>query len=119
MRLTKKQYMGVGYVHAFINDETGEVKYIPCSELDYTRLGEKDGHRLNPILEGFTWHHSEGGTISCDNPDTVLRENEYVDYEDGYFAMFKDEKGRYGQKLSLSEIVNNEVVIEKYVNILR
>lgn len=76
--LTERQYLGIGYLHHFRNDTTGELKFVQCTEQEYLRLGEPGGSKYNPVLAGHTWLCSEGGTALVDTPDGVLGENEYV-----------------------------------------
>ena len=45
-------------------------------------MGEVGGAQYNPVLEGYTWSHSEGGTVKVDTPDTTLGEDEYCIVED-------------------------------------
>tara|TARA_R110000868_G_scaffold86958_1_gene243508 strand:- start:977 stop:1369 length:393 start_codon:yes stop_codon:yes gene_type:complete len=78
IQLTKREYLGDGYVHQFINIATGEVVLIPCTEEDYNALTTK-----SPSLEGHTWQGSTGGTYKVDTPNTVLGLNEYCDLPSG------------------------------------
>lgn len=95
LKLTKKQYLGVGYVHRFQDNITGEIINVPCSKEEYEAMGMVDGHKNNPVKEGYTWLCSWGETIMCDNPDTVLKENEYCDFNGDYFVVLKDDKGNF------------------------
>ena len=76
-QLTERQYLGVGYVHQFTNDETQETVFIPCAELEYTRLGLEGGSQFNPVLEGHTWVSSLGGTHKVNTVDSILGKDEY------------------------------------------
>lgn len=81
MQFKKRSYLGKGYVHTFKNKRTGDIKNVPCTQAEYERLGEKDGKRHNPTLEGYDWIYSAGGTIKVDTPDTVLGEGDYCETE--------------------------------------
>lgn len=77
LKLKKKNYLGVGYIHTFLNNETGEATIVPCTEQEYLNIGS-----VKPTLEGHTWEHSAGGTIKVDNPDSTLGVGEYVEIGD-------------------------------------
>ena len=114
-KLTKKNYLGEGYHHTFQNAATGEVIYIPCTKEEYTRMGEKGGSQYNPTLAGHKWLSSAGGTIKVDNPDGVLRENEYCQVNGYCVVVHKDEGGRLvASKVELKDIVNGEVEESKF-----
>lgn len=81
-KLTKREYLGEGYIHVFFHDKTGERLIIPCTQQEYERMGEVGGAQYNPVLEGYTWSHSEGGTYKVDTPDTILGDDEYCIVED-------------------------------------
>jgi len=92
IKLTKKNYLGRGYVHAFKNDTTGDIKWVPCTKNEYERMGEKDGSKYNPVLEGYSWQCSYGGSVMVDNPDTVLGEDEYVEVDNEVIIKLKDQE---------------------------
>lgn len=79
-KLTKKEYLGEGYVHKFIH-KNGEVKYVPCTKEEYDALALPNP--INPTLKNYTWVCSGGGTIKVDNPDTMLGDDEYCELPDG------------------------------------
>ncbi len=60
IKLVDKAISGYGYYHAFKNDQTGEVMFVKCTNEDYTKLGEVDGDKHNPTLDGYTWSRSFG-----------------------------------------------------------
>lgn len=110
--LTKKQYMGVGYIHTFRNNETKEIVYVPCSEKEYLSMGGVGGEKNNPVLDGYTWMSSSGGTVMVDNPDTVLKEDEYVGVDGKYVAYTKDKNGvLIAVNVPLTDIVNDTIII--------
>lgn len=110
IKLTKKEYLGVGYVHRFQDNITGEIINIPCSKQEYESMGGVDGYKNNPTKDGFTWLCSWGETIMCDNEDTVLKENEYCDIGDKYFVVLKDEKGDFkASKVTKDKIVKDSL----------
>jgi hypothetical protein len=76
-KLTKRNYLGEGYIHVFSNIETGEIVNVPCTKAQYEKLGKKNGARFNPTLEGHEWKGSFGGTDKVDTPDTTLGIDEY------------------------------------------
>jgi len=82
MELTKRTYLGEGYLHRFKNNITGEEIYEECTKEQYEALGVKGGWKNNPVKDGWTWIGSCGGTIKVDTPDTVLGINEYCELPD-------------------------------------
>ncbi len=90
-KLTKRNYLGEGYIHVFSNNETGEIVNVPCTKAQYEKLGKKNGARFNPTLEGHTLIGSLGGTIKVDTPDTMLGFDEYCVVEDKVHILLKDE----------------------------
>lgn len=83
LKLKKKKYLGEGYTHQFKNDLTGEIVFVPTTKEQYESMGIKGGEKNNPTLAGHTWQSSSGGTFKVDNPDTVLKEGEYIEVGDG------------------------------------
>jgi len=76
-QLTQRTYLGVGYVHCFLNESSGEDEFFPCSEAEYLKLGEVGGNAHNPVRAGYTWKYSLGGTDKVDTPNTLLGVDEY------------------------------------------
>ena len=114
MKLTKRNYLGLGYVHQFKNNLTGEIVFVPCTKEEYKRMGEKDGSKYNPTKDGFTWMCSLGETIAVDSPDTMIKENEYCDYKGGHFVVLKNKDGRFsGKSLPLGKITSDEIADKK------
>src|SRR3990167_6290896 len=105
IQLTKKQYLGKGYLHRFRNNLTGELVWVECSQEEYERMGRKGGHQFNPTLLGHTWLFSTGETIKVDNPDTVLGNNEYCEMPDKAMVKFNN---RF-HSTSKDKIVNDKV----------
>lgn len=91
IQLTKRNYLGVGYVHIFKHNKTGAETVVPCTKEEYEALGLPNA--VNPTLDGHTWVHSSGGTIKVDSPTTILGENEYVEYEGKAVVMKRDADG--------------------------
>lgn len=90
VKLKKKQYLGLGYVHKFQNNETGEIIFVPTTQEYYESMSGIGGSKNNPTLDGHTWLCSGGGTIKVDNPDTMLGDNEYVEIGEEVFAVIGD-----------------------------
>lgn len=113
IKLQKKEYKGIGYLHFFKNAITGEEKIIECTKKEYEDLATARPEQ-NPKLEGYVWTHSAGGTIKVDNEDTLLKENEYCDFENGYFVIAKNADGKLvGEKLLKDDIKNDFLSISK------
>lgn len=88
MILTKRNYLGEGYVHKFYNSKTGEYKYIPITADDYHKLSIDTSH--NPTKDGdWEWNCSIGGTLKVDTEDTMLAEGEYTIKDDEYWVRRK------------------------------
>lgn len=110
--LVKKQYLGVGYINQFKNNISNEIISVPITKEEYELLGTNDAS--NPTLEGHTWISAQGGTVKVDNIDTRLQEDEYCEFEGGYYICSKDNKNRLIYKLvQLDDIINDEIDTNK------
>lgn len=107
-KLKKRNYLGEGYIHVFFHDETGERLIVPCTEFEYKRLGEKDGAKFNPVVEGYSWSHSEGGTIKVDTPDTILGDDEYCVVGDKKIVNLKNADWDKKHQILDAEAVNDK-----------
>lgn len=116
--LTKRQYLGVGYIHTFKDNETGKLVNIPCTEEEYKSLQDNQSVENNPKRDGLTWVCSYGGTIKVDTEDTLLGVDEYCDFKDGYFVQATDQSGVLrGGILKKSDVVDNKIEQSKIDNI--
>lgn len=106
IKLTKKNYLGEGYLHRFKNNDTGEEIFEECTKEEYERLGKAGGSQFNPVKAGWTWIGSCGGTVKVDNADSVLKKNEYCELPNGTVALNVN-KGII--TLDKAEIINDEV----------
>jgi hypothetical protein len=109
--LIKRNYLGEGYVHFFVNDETGEEAIVECTQEDYDALALPNA--VNPTLKGHTWLQSHGKTIKVDTPTTILSKGEYCEFDGGAYVVPKD--GKPG-KVELAELVNTFSIAEDYGN---
>lgn len=115
MKLIRKQYIGHnGYIHAFKNLETGEIKYVPTTQKEYEKMSERGGEKYNPVLEGHVWVGAMGGTIQCDNEDTVLKEGEYVETPTEILAIVREGKFKAVKHLP-KDAVENDVLKAEYI----
>lgn len=113
-QLTKRKYLGEGYVHVFKNDKTGAFVNVPCTKEEYEALGLPGGNKNNPTKAGHTWQCSCGGTVKVDTPDSLLGFNEYCDYKDGYFVQAVDSDGKLkGFEVGKEDIVNGAIEQDK------
>lgn len=87
IQLTKRTYLGDGYVHRFKNDTTGEVIYEECTQEEYERLGLPGGSQFNPVKLGHTWTGSMGKTIKVDTSNSLLGVNDYCEMPDGRIVL--------------------------------
>jgi hypothetical protein len=106
-QLTKREYLGEGYIHCFKNDETDEIVFVPCTKEEYERLGLPGGSQYNPTLAGHTWVESYGGTVKVDTPNTMLGFNEYCIVGEKVHTLLSDksweEQYQVVDKLAVSE----------------
>ena len=110
-QLTKRTYLGVGYLHLFQNNTTNEFIYVPCTDAEYASLSGVGGAANNPTLGGHTWRASFGGTIKVDTPDSTLGIDEYCDYEDGYFVNTQNSHGGFfSEKVPLDRVSDNKII---------
>lgn len=109
IKLTKRKYLGFGYVHRFKNDTDGTTVFIPCSQEEYDSLALPNAPQ--PTLAGHTWLDSAGGTIKVDTPTTLLGDNEYcIDGEDAHVVLSSQNETERYVKMKKSDInVNDEV----------
>jgi len=96
--LTKKEYLGEGYIHIFEN-QNGERVNIPCDKEDYDNL-----ETSKPTLEGYTWLSSAGGTVKVDTDDTVLAVGQYTQIADKYVVCESTEFGVMNKEYTLEEL---------------
>jgi hypothetical protein len=117
-KLKKRNYLGLGYIHTFRNDTTGEIVTVPCTEQEYTRLGEKGGEKYNPTLAGHTWDGSAGGTYKVDTPNSILGEDEYCVIGNKKMVTLKDEDGSSKfQTLAVDAIDENDNLDEEKLEV--
>ena len=117
-KLKKRNYLGVGYVHVFINDTTGETLIVPCTEKEYTRMSEKDGQKYNPVREGYRHDHSLGGTFKVDTPSSMLGDDEYCEADGEKIVNLKGaEWNEKHQKLKLDAIDSNDNLDESKLKV--
>lgn len=107
-KLVKREYLGEGYLHLFIHNQTGEEKFVECTEAEYKRMGLKGGSKYNPTLEGYTWKCSVGGTIKVNTPNTILGENEYCIKDGKVVAHLPDSEDRL-QQFDIVDVVEDEL----------
>lgn len=110
IKLTKRKYLGEGYIHSFKNDVTGKMLFVPITKVEYERLGEKGGAKFNPTLEGHTWIESMGGTYKVDTENTILGDGDYTEVNDEFVVNMKDSRGiELTKKVKKDMVVNDEI----------
>lgn len=86
-KLTKREYLGEGYVHEFLNTLTGRKEHDPITKEAYEALGKKDGWMLNPIsTEERQYLCSFGGQPKLDTKDTMGSLNDCYQKDDKWFV---------------------------------
>jgi len=115
IKLTKREYLGEGYVHFFENIETGEVKTTPCTKEEYERMGGADGAQYNPVPEeGWKWTVSCGGTVKVDTPSTLLGDDDYTEIGEKVLLFSKDAKKNVVYKeMEKGEFEAHKIRVEK------
>ena len=112
LKLKKKNYLGEGFVHIFVDGEGKEVT-VPCTKKEYESLSGKGGSKNNPKLSGHTWKVSYSGTIAVDNPDSVLQIGEYCEIGDEVIARVEDANGFEFKRAKTVKMDKSKDEIEK------
>lgn len=87
IKLTKREYMGVGYYHRFANIETGKTLKVYCSKEEYNDFAFSiNGGSKLVIPEGYTHIGSAGGVVLVDTPSKEILKGEGVIVGDKYFV---------------------------------
>lgn len=112
-KLTKRNYLGVGYVHKFVNDTTQEEVFVPCTQAEYDSLSE-----TQPSLEGHTWACSGGGTIKVDTSNSLLGDGEYTilpgniaQINIGGMSVLKKEQTLPGTDVVNDQLEENKIIV--------
>lgn len=105
--LTKRNYVGQGYVHIFQNNKTGEILNVPCTQEIYEAMGKEGGEKFNPTLVGYTWISSVGDVAITDSPDLLIKEGEYYEKDNKYVVMQKYNFLPYVSKVTTDKITND------------
>ena len=84
IKLTKREYLGEGYIFEFRNKNTGSRIIIPCTKEEYQNLAK--GVEYNPELENYTFVGGAGGTIKVDTENSTLGSLDYTDIGDSYLV---------------------------------
>jgi len=83
MELNKVDTIGKAWFHRFSNP-SGKRVYVPCSESDYRKLGERNP--TNPTKRNNKWDSSIE-TWKVDTPTGSLGMGQYTVYPDGGLAV--------------------------------
>lgn len=82
--LTKREYLGAGYVNNFVNEQ-GEIQSVFCTKEEYE-------NKNIPELEGHKFLNAQGGVIRVDTG--LLKPNEYTIVDGKYFVCISNEYGK-------------------------
>jgi hypothetical protein len=107
MMLTKRNYLGIGSVRTYINNDTLDYSYVRCTDEDYE---EHEESGIIPEMDGYTFSGSNKGVILVESPTFELGENEYCDFEGEYFAVISSPEYSFIGKVGLDKIINNEYI---------
>lgn len=111
-QLTKREYLGLTYVHIYTDDVSGDEVVVECTQGEYEAL--ELPNPVNPTKKGCTWVKSLGGSIKVDTPTTLLGVDEYCDWNGGYFVMAKTDTGKIiGGEVKKTDIVADKIDITK------
>lgn len=99
--LTKREYLGEGYIFEFKNNETGEHIIIPCTKEEYEAIQQSADN--NPTKDGYTFIGGCGGTIKVDTENSTLGANDYTQIGNSYRV------GLRNLEVQLEDIVNDEI----------
>lgn len=108
IQLTKRNYLGEGYLHLFRNDATGAQVIVSTDKEQYEKMGLPGGEKFNPVLPGHTWECSLGGTLKVDSPTGFLGENEYTVRNGKAVVSLKDARGDK-REFDIPEVINDEI----------
>lgn len=81
-KLTKRNYLGEGYIFEFKNNETGEHLIVPCLKEEYESIQQSADN--NPTKEGYTFLGGCGGTIKVDTENSTLGSLDYTEINNVY-----------------------------------
>lgn len=88
IKLTKREYVGKWNYHSFLNVETGEEKFVECSDEQYKKMGQVGGSEYNPKDEGnFKWVGSTGGSDKINTTTGLFQEGDYTINLDGKYLV--------------------------------
>jgi len=106
VNLKKVEYLGEGYIHCY-KDNNGNQVNVPCSKEEYENLNTVPA----PLIDGLEFTGvSIGGVVKVNTDDYLIKEGEYCDFEDGYYAVFKDSNGLlFGGKVDKDKIINDQI----------
>jgi len=109
IQLTKRNYLGTGDFNVFINDSTGEKKYVEIDSTSYADLADATIHEL-PKLDGYTWKSAMGGAVKTDSPDIFLKDKEYCEFEGKYICVLRMDYGADAPRfVDKSAIINDQL----------
>lgn len=91
--LAKKEYLGDGYAHVFVNKKTGVQSMEFCTKEQYESLGEKNGYLLNPTKdENWEYVLSCGGFPILNTANKIGEEFDFFIKDEKYFVYEFDTK---------------------------
>lgn len=102
--LTKREYLGEGYIFEFINNETQERIIVPCTKEEYEDIQQSADK--NPVMEGYTFLGGSGGTIKVDTENSTLGANDYTQIGDTYRV------GLRNLEIQLTDIIDDQIETE-------
>lgn len=101
IKLTKREYIGEGYIFEWKNIETGDILIEPCTKEEYIKLTQSAEN--NPSKEGYTFLGGTGGTIKVDTENSTLEAYDYTQINDKYIV------GLRCKEVELTDITNDEI----------
>jgi hypothetical protein len=101
IKLTKREYLGEGYIFEWKNLETGEILIKPCTKEEYIKITKSADN--NPIKDGYMFLGGTGGIIKVDTENSTLGADDYTQINDKYIV------GLRNKEVELTDITNNEI----------
>jgi len=101
IKLTKREYLGEGYIFEYKNIETGEYLVGPCTKEEYEAITVSADN--NPHKEGYLFLGGTGGTHKVDTENSTLGSHDYFELNGKYIV------GTRNKEVDLTDIVNDEI----------
>jgi hypothetical protein len=111
IQLTKKEYLGEGYVLFYKHKVTGERKVVHITEKEYQNISINTPQEI----DNYTYEYAVGEVVKVDNENQLIDFGEYCDFEDGYYVVARDNNnfiiaGKYGKEVIINDELNLSLI---------